>query len=190
MTSLSAMLPVSLLESRVSKASISGIRKKSISTHSTYLGGDREDTVYECQETTKKRTVSETRIPKLCSTHCPAIGMHGPCYIFFFRKEKSLILFVGQVIKGINLFPRNYSTFPFVQSNLYVQTTTFHTSAAIQILLDCANWGLSQDVSASITKKKISLLLGAHQGPAATLLTGEHRLLHSHTPCQTPLQIR
>lgn len=52
MTILSAMLLVSLLESRVSKASISGIRKKSISTHSTHLGGDREGTVYECQETT------------------------------------------------------------------------------------------------------------------------------------------
>lgn len=48
MSSLSAMLLVALLES------ISGIRKKSISTHSTHLGGDREDTVYEYQETTKK----------------------------------------------------------------------------------------------------------------------------------------
>lgn len=50
-TSLPAMLLVALLESRVSKASISGSRKKSISTHFTYLG---EDSVYECQETTKK----------------------------------------------------------------------------------------------------------------------------------------
>lgn len=62
-TSLSAMLPVSLLESKVSKTSISGIRKKSISTHSIHLGvtrhshqEDRQDIVYECQETTGKST--------------------------------------------------------------------------------------------------------------------------------------
>ena len=67
MTSLSAMLPVRLLESKVSKASISGIRKKSISTHSIHLGvarqshqGDRQGIVYEHQETTRKSTISET----------------------------------------------------------------------------------------------------------------------------------
>lgn len=74
----------------------------------------------------QKRTVLEAWIPKLCSILCPATGMHGPCYIFFFRKKKSLIRFVGQVIKGINLFPRNNSSFPFVQSNLYANNNFPH----------------------------------------------------------------
>lgn len=171
MTSLSAMLLVSLLESRVSKASISDIRKKSISTHSTHLGGDREDTLWMPRKN-QKRTASETWIPKLCSIHCPAIGIHGPwLHSFFFRKEKNLILLVGQLIKGINLFPRNHSTFPFVQSNLYVQTTTSHTSAAIQLLLDC-KLELQSGLKLRASPKKVSLLPDAHQGLATTLLTG------------------
>lgn len=64
MTSLSAMLPVPLLESQVSDASISAIRKKSMSIHSIHLcitrhshEGDRPDITYEHQETTGKSTI-------------------------------------------------------------------------------------------------------------------------------------
>lgn len=64
MTSLSAMLPVPLLESQVSDASISAIRKKSMSVHSIHLcitrhshEGDRLDITYEHQDTNGKSTI-------------------------------------------------------------------------------------------------------------------------------------
>lgn len=48
-----------------------------------------------------------------------------------FREGKGW--FVHQAIKDNSLFPRNHSTFPFVQANLCLQTTAFHTNPSIQI---------------------------------------------------------